>query len=93
MNFLNIFKRKCSHDPDMFIKIEDSVLHEPNGEPRKVKIRMCIIQCLKCKQILKLSPLGIVHDPVNPDEKEDHAVLTHDEKKQLLKEISVNVLY
>lgn len=94
-NFLKkLFKKECQHDPDMYKVLQTGSLTEPGGEPREIKIRMCIIKCLKCDKILTMTSHGIAHDPVkgiymNPEkEKEIHAELSKKEKKQLLKEIA-----
>ena len=90
----NLFKKECKHNPDMYTTLEDGRLTEPGGEPREIKIRMCIIKCLKCNKVLKVTAYGIVHDPVkgiymNPEkEKEVHAELSEKDKKKLLKEIA-----
>lgn len=83
----------CKHDPDMFVKIEEGDLTGPGGESRKVQLRLLVVKCKKCDQILSLKPAGIADDPVkgvlrNPEEPDEvHAELTEAEKKQLLEEI------
>lgn len=96
MDWKNLFKKKCKHDPDMFMKIETgrmSVLNEENE--REIKIVMIYVRCTKCNEILKLTPGGIAHDPINgvfmkTDAKtEIHANLSELEKQQLLEELEL----
>ena len=89
------FKKKCKHDPDMFISVEEGELTEPGGEPRKIKIRLLCVKCLKCDAILKIAPVGIAQDLVRgvhmPNTgKEIHANPSKEEKKQLLAEIQAS---
>jgi len=86
-------KNRCVHDFDMYMKIKDSKLTEPGGTPREVKIRIVYVSCTRCERIFKVTPLGVVHDPVKNifmEEDtviEDHAVLNEADQKRLKKEL------
>ena len=88
----NLKKKLCQHDPEVSIVLEEGELCEPGGQPRKVKIRIVYIKCLKCNRILRAVPKGVAHDPAKGIFQKDEANVTqiqlsNDEKKQLMEEL------
>ena len=87
--FEKISKKFCRHKVIMIHgKAEDGELTEPGGKPRKVKIGMVRTYCPDCDRTFKMTPMGVVFDPVkgiNVDFQEKKLEAPPEVRKEVLK--------